>query len=438
MAATSTESKGIHKIPNELLIEIIAFVPFIRRGFLILPKLGYLGSHVRLRQVDHRFRDIVDSAALRLQTVRCQFPELAALRGITTVSFTKLINFSLIDANVRQATDKVLKKDGDESAKHAIFTSLHLLDYMTSVVNNDKQYDLTNACLLTWAKMDLFSSKWLQVLRYALHCVFDHLFPTIEDFALIIYDSEDPWGVVIRQQGDTGMADIPRTLRRRCLDSAILLQNHAGSLHAEIIQQEDPPDFVNHFAELYGRLCSILIHRCAVTTGIALELADEKFEDDLDFVQGMQWCMLSDEQGDESVSSQACRVSQIVRPYIREASNDAHLHRKFEDFNVSDAPSISIKEMEDAGSFLRKAYTIIATKDVPDHLNRFARLRGLSFIMSMSDDNDESESDDEEEDADGTDKDSGSDGEGEAESGMDNDEDNKDDDYYNLYEYEWV
>lgn len=159
MAATSTELKGIHKIPNELLIEIIAFVPFIRPGFLILPELSYLGSHVRLRQVDHHFRDIIDSAALRLQTVRCQFPELAALRGITTVSFTELINFSLIDANVRQATDKVLKKDGEESAKHAIFTSLHLLDYMTSVVNNDKQYDLTNACLLIWAKMDLFSSK---------------------------------------------------------------------------------------------------------------------------------------------------------------------------------------------------------------------------------------------------------------------------------------
>ncbi|KAK5080637.1 hypothetical protein LTR70_002653 [Exophiala xenobiotica] len=440
MAATSTEPKGIHKIPNELLVKILAFVPFVPPTPSYLGKPGAFGSHDRLRRVDDRFRDVVHSAALRLQTVRCQLPELAALRGLTAVSPTELVDFSLLDSDVRLATEKVTKKDGGMSAKHVIFTSLHLLSYMSSVVD-DKGHDLPNACLFTWAKKDLFSSRWLQILRYALHCVFDHLFPTIKHFGLML--DEALTGVMIRVQNEIQMVDIPRMLKRRSFEAAVLFRNHAGSLHAKIIRQDGPLGLVNYADALYGHLCSILLRRCAATTRIASELADESFEDDLDFVQNMLWC----------ASSRAFRVSQIIRSYIREASNDDHLHRKYEVSNVSGGPSISIKEMEDAGAFLRKAHSVIVTKGVPHHLKRCAKARGLSFIMNRLDGNDESESDDDgeeedtegtedteeeddeedegededededEEDADGTDEDTGSNSEDEAESNTADNED---------------
>ena len=443
MAATSTEPKGIHKLPNELLINILAFVPFVPPTPSYLDKPGAFGSHDRLRRVDDRFRDVVDSAALRLQTVRCQFPELAALRGLTAVSPTELVDFSLLDSDVRLATEKVMKKDGGMSAKHAIFTSLHLLSYMSSVVD-DKGHNLINACLFTWAKKDLFSSKWLQILRYALHCVFDHLFPTMKHFGLML--GETLTGVMIRVQNEIQMVDIPRMLKRRSFEAAVLFKNHAGSLHAKIIQQDGPLGLVNYADALYGHLCSILLRRCAATTWIASELADESYEDDLDFVQGRLWCMLSGKQEEADASSQAWSVSQIRRSYIREASNDDHLHRKYEVSNVNGAPSMSIKEMEDAGAFLRKAHSVIVTKGVPHHLERFAKARGLSFIMNRLDGNDESESDDDEEeeedtegtedtdeeeegeDADGTDEDSGSDSEDEAESNTADNEDDMDED----------
>lgn len=423
MAAPSTEPKGIYKIPNELLVKILAFVPFIPPSPSYIGKPGAFGSHDQLRQVDDRFRDVIDSAALRLQTVRCQFPELAALRGLTAVSPTELTNFSSLDSDVRLATDKVTKEDSDESFKHAIFTTLHLLSYMSSVVDN-KRHDWTNACLVIWARKHLFSSKWLQVLRYAVHCVFDRLFPIMDDFAVMLH--EDPFGVLIREHGDGRKADIPRMLRRRCLETAILLQNHTGPLHAKIIE-EDPSDFADHIDALHGRLCDIFICWRPIAAGSGSELTEE-FEKALDFVQGMTWRMLTKEPEDEWINLTPRHVSKIVRPYVCEAYSDVLLHRDFEISRFGNIPSITIREMRDAGSFLRKAHATIATKGVPGRLQRFAEASGLSLIMSLVYDSDESGSGEAEEDTSGTDEGNGSDGEDEAESNMDVEEDTMDED----------
>jgi len=429
MAAISTEPKGIHKIPNEILVNILALVPFVPPSPSCPNKPDSLGSHDRLKQVDHRFRDVVDSAALRLQTARRQFPEQAALRGLITVSATELVDISLLDSNIRLATDKVLKKEARESTQRAIFTSLHLLSYMSSLVDDERR-DLTNACLFVWAKKDLFHSRWLQVLRHALHRMFDHFFPTIEDFANML--PNDPMSImthslVIQLLYQYDIRPSPEwagMLRRRCFESAILLQNHAGPVYAKILA-EDLSDLVDNIGALHDRINSILVHRLVIAAGARPEVAEVEFKDDLDFVRYMQWRMLSEEREDEIVNAPTSRLSQISIPYVREASNDSSLHYKFEMCNAGDTPSISIREMKGAGSFLRKAFATISKQGVPNHLERYAEARGLFSIMSMSDDNDETEDD---EDVDSADEDNGSDDEDEAESDVDEDDDGMDED----------
>lgn len=411
MAAISTEPKGIHKIPSEILVNILALVPFVPPSPSYPYEPGSLGSLDRLKQVDHRFRDVVDSAALRLQTARRQFPEQAALRGLVTVSATELVDISLLDSNIRLATDKVLKKEALEPTQHAIFTSLQLLSYMSSLVD-DERHDLTNACLFIWAKKDLFDSRWLQVLRHALHHVFDHFFPTIDDFANMV--PKDPMNVIIDSQpiyqdGILPMPDLPGMLRRRCFESTILLQNHAGPIYAKIIAG-DLSDLAGNIGALHSRISSILVHRLVIAARARPEVADVEFEDDLDFVRSMQWRMLSEEREDDIVDAQTSRLLQVLNPYIYEAVNDSPFHDTFETCNAGETPSISIGEMNRAGSFLRKAYATIAREGVPDHLKRYAEAGGLFLARHMSDDSDESE---DAEDVDSTDGDDGSDGEDE-------------------------
>ena len=152
MPEISAEPQGIHKIPNELLVKILAFVPFVRPGPLIRiaspPPLPH-SSHSRLKLVDTRFRNTVASAALRLETVRCQFPELTALRNVTSISLAELNEYSLIEFKIRSAANLVTRDIDNEKARNAVYVSLHLLGYMSNIVGNAR-HDLTNAQLLTW------------------------------------------------------------------------------------------------------------------------------------------------------------------------------------------------------------------------------------------------------------------------------------------------
>lgn len=170
--ATSPEPKGIHKIPNEILVKILTIVPYvpevdgsvdcssnvIEGQTTVRQTPAGAGSHVLLRQVNKRFRDIVNSPALRLETVRHQYSELAALRHVTSIGSAELVELALLDTKVQQAATKVIGQKEGEKARQAVIVSLHFLGYMAFIVG-DERGSVTNAYLLAWAKRDFFTKK---------------------------------------------------------------------------------------------------------------------------------------------------------------------------------------------------------------------------------------------------------------------------------------
>ncbi|KAK5952542.1 hypothetical protein OHC33_006587 [Knufia fluminis] len=120
MAATP-EPKGINKVPNEILVKIFAFVPFVPSNSTTSDESRFpSGSHDQLRQVDSRFRNVIDSPAHRLKTVRYQLPEVASLWGVTSVSPTDLLDFWWLDSRIRKASDELTEEEEGDMLKHIV------------------------------------------------------------------------------------------------------------------------------------------------------------------------------------------------------------------------------------------------------------------------------------------------------------------------------
>lgn len=85
----TTASKGIHKLPNELLVKILGQVPFTVENFYALS------------DVNDRFRDLVPCPATLLEIGRRQYPELGLLNNLRKVTYIELLGLKSKDARIR-------------------------------------------------------------------------------------------------------------------------------------------------------------------------------------------------------------------------------------------------------------------------------------------------------------------------------------------------
>lgn len=380
MAATP-ELKGIHKVPNEILVKIFAFVPFVPSN-ISSPEQPHVpsGSHDRLRQVDSRFRNVVDSPALRLETVRYQYPEVAMLRDVTNVFSADLDEFSLLDSEIGMATDKVLKEDAGDEARHAVKMGLHLLGYM-SVVTNEHENDLGNAYLFAWAKKEFFSQEWLRTLRYTMYRVCSFLLATDRNYMRVTGEDLEPG----TDEQDMSVVDmttnVRRTTARRSLEAAILTQNHSGLLHKKIIAG-DISGLQDRTVALYSCLTDLCLQQLGVVAGIFPSGTDEYIEEALKFVKGMHWRMLSSPlrlpaESGEDEPAEGMRGVQILRPFTQELLSDMSLVSTFGRCHVDADTSPTMKDLKEVGSFLRSAHDAIITHGAHNDLEAYIEGQNL-------------------------------------------------------------
>lgn len=136
----------INRMPDEVLLKILSFVPYKSAQ-----------QYKQLAAVNTKFRDfVVDSAALRIEIARQQFPEQTYFRGFKSIdSYNQIDTIVQYQSGVQVAVEKLCKEDDDAATKEILKTGILVLDYLHEL----RVSDITkNWMLIETAKQQCFSS----------------------------------------------------------------------------------------------------------------------------------------------------------------------------------------------------------------------------------------------------------------------------------------
>ncbi|KAK5945663.1 hypothetical protein PMZ80_002869 [Knufia obscura] len=373
MAATP-EPKGINKVPNEILVKIFAFVPFVPSNSTTSDESRFpSGSHDQLRQVDSRFRNVIDSPAHRLKTVRYQLPEVASLWGVTSVSSTDLLDFWWLDSRIRKASDELTEEEEGDMLKHIVIPGLYLLVYMSILVDGGDK-NLTNAYLLAWARKDLFCDRWRMVLRLTARQVRDHFYTTDSDWEVMV-------GELGQLEPGPHSASL-RFIRLRTLEAALLTNNHSGLLHETVIAQDDT-DFRVTTTRLYWTIRRVILRQTAIIAGLLPVENEEDFEEACKFTMSMEWRILSDDQEPGVALAGESHIARVLGPVMRESFQDFCTEQYLADIHRS--ARTTMDDFKQAGIFLRRAHQAIRGRHIPEDLTTYIERLGLFDLSELYD-----------------------------------------------------
>lgn len=150
----STTVLDINKVPDEVLLKILSFVPYSTK------------QHKLLAKVNTRFRGLIGSSALRTEVARQQYPEYFLFRGLTTCSSAEeLESMKIYSGQVEAAVDRLIE-DRDKTHEYKCMkTAIIVLDYLSDLGCDD---EVKNWMLIDRASRFLFSAKLIAAIRWTI------------------------------------------------------------------------------------------------------------------------------------------------------------------------------------------------------------------------------------------------------------------------------
>ncbi|KAK5952541.1 hypothetical protein OHC33_006586 [Knufia fluminis] len=370
-----SELKGIHKIPNEILIKILAFVPYVPKGIGTLshltapaakghdsgPPPDISQSHTPLGQVSTRFRNIIASSAIPREIIKNQFPELAVFRDLTEITPQDLESFSKLYSRIVNTINKVLKDDDSKEAKQAMTMGVFMLERMTAfgIPDSDTR---SNACLVAMARKDLWSDKWLMTLRYTIRRICDHLYPTSTDVCSLIRR----WGGSHPDIPEE-MEIVAQMFKRRSFEKALLMNNHQQYV-SKIIDDGVCVKTQILFIMAYVRFSKQMSH--VVSAGDEpLDFAgQQEHEAMVRYVRGKQWRILtcaSPKEDDLSKKLEKLFDSEMWKEFSNEIMVDEFTRKVFEDGNVSTDGIPTIRDLKEEENSCPKPTAVSSGETCP-------------------------------------------------------------------------
>ncbi|KAK5952543.1 hypothetical protein OHC33_006588 [Knufia fluminis] len=339
-----TEAKGIDKVPNEVLVKILTFVPYIQQD-LTTPTHT---SHHLLDQVD----------------TRCQFPEVTSLNAKNDISQSRLDSYSKVHVEIQHAVELVAGQRG-EKAKQVVTTGLHLLQYMTYIIG-DTQWFSVNLFLMAWARKDLFSSRWLMILRYTIRCIFEYFYPS--HFAIMdLLEIEDSW-----LAAEVPALAIRTLICKLCFESAVLKNNWRRPPHKTILDA-DLGDWVHDTLCRYRKI-EFAIYADEIHT--MAESDEEDKEDAIAFLKSKRWRMLS-QQGPDNELHPDTMHDFVLLTDATERENQSYIEDVFNGRLPGTQVELTYAELNLGGRILRNMRNIIVEQGMPAPLESFIRKENL-------------------------------------------------------------
>lgn len=158
---------------------------------------------------------IAKSGTLRLETVRCRFPEIAELYDLHEVSPTLLSDISS-EYSQTQAAIRKISKDGDTTqAIEALTQGLRILDFLSSLTT-DRDYVERKVSLLIGTKQYCLGARGPMLIRYTIDRICDTFFPAIEDFLTFVSIGGLPCGIKPGQ-----VASYLQMIKRKAFETAV-------------------------------------------------------------------------------------------------------------------------------------------------------------------------------------------------------------------------
>lgn len=158
LAHELTPTPCINTISDELLLKILAFVPY--PGPDVTNATIAMKQHVTLRLVSSRFNTILSMNAFKIEVLRCQYNDVAQLYSVKNIiSNTQLVDVADRSAKIDVLVERmVIDNDGNDKVRSMLRLGVRVLDYLKSV----NVYSTTKECLtlVVWANDTMFSSQF--------------------------------------------------------------------------------------------------------------------------------------------------------------------------------------------------------------------------------------------------------------------------------------
>ncbi|KAK5945661.1 hypothetical protein PMZ80_002867 [Knufia obscura] len=358
----TTASKGIHKLPNELLVKILGQVPFTVENFYALS------------DVNDRFRDLVPCPATLLEIGRRQYPD-----DIYRIAW----------AEVKGCADKIaiglISNEGDhQTAREALTLGVHLLDYLSTVADGRGRN-----IVYVWAALRAsLKPRTIQALRFTIGRIYDYVFTTDMNFAEFLFNPVGGTPLVEMQMQRVEGSPFSM-LKRRAFETALLMKKHNQHLSDMICQktkgvlQGEAP---RHYVALFQS-----------TDYIWAGDEDERYPERLNYVQRTQWRMLRKNAQDHDGSKEVDEAElerkyfkcirdpseanpAITRPFISEMKEDMAAQQLFELGPAAGKMNIDT-DLKGFGELARRTLDQVQTNSLPRPVHdAVVRLRLLERV----------------------------------------------------------
>lgn len=150
----------INDLPDELLIRVLALIPYTR------------DQHVILKLVNNRFRELMSSKALRFKTFATQLPELFALYPVADYTTSDLEFFFKKENSINKAVERLAHSDDCAAQKSALKFGVRLLDYTDSVALVQELTREQKLAFMLRARNEAFIPEVLTTLRFVTERLF--------------------------------------------------------------------------------------------------------------------------------------------------------------------------------------------------------------------------------------------------------------------------
>lgn len=219
---------SINTIPDELLLKILAWVPY-PSGELVYSPGDWICDNDKLKLVSSRFNAILSSNAFKMEVLRCQYNDQVQLYDIrcveTNADFGDTIAYSArIDAIV---TD-LLAADDSDNMRLMLRAAILVLDYLNQL--NTSRDSRARMMLVEWATSSVFTAQLRLIMRFALARVQDALADTLSSTVLITERQRLSSLQNIQHRIQSGWAASYRMHKYRAFETSVLLNKERCSL----------------------------------------------------------------------------------------------------------------------------------------------------------------------------------------------------------------
>lgn len=367
-AHTLAHRSYFDKLPDELLLKILAFVP--HSGHTRGDTVRAIRQHDTLKLVYPRFKSVISTKAFKTELVRCQYNDVAQLRGITSIKrnqeFQDIIAHSSKIDNL--VTTMMYGGEGD-TLRSMLRAGMLILDYL----NNANTYQTVRArlMLVEWVLNSVFSNQFQLILRFTICRLLETFWDLYEDVATIAPDKSLSDLERIERRPQSGADAIVEMRKYRAFETALFLNTDCCSLLRALDRCFE--DIVNDGATEYWMLEADVFDR---EEGTDENLFDTNFAK---YIDGYQWRLLSPRtmegisQTDPSIQSEFSDPIDILLD--EEAQHGIKSFKALKSLIQSSHATNDVLDVnfKAVGEFLRYAKDEIEKGDegVPEHVVKF-------------------------------------------------------------------